>query len=58
MNNYHNDNLWQLGEIVMGVDVAQGTGNDKSAIAIRNGNKIVFAQTFNLELFPSCCTSV
>ena len=51
MNNYHNDNLWQLGEIVMGVDVAQGTGNDKSAIAIRNGNKIVFAQTFNLELF-------
>jgi hypothetical protein len=35
----------------MGCDIAQGTGNDKSAIAIRNGNKIVFAKTYNLELF-------
>lgn len=51
MNNYHNDNYWQSGEIVMGIDVANGLGNDKSAIAIRNGNKIVFAETFNLELF-------
>lgn len=51
MNNYHNDSMWQTGEIVMGVDIAQGTGNDKSAIAVRNGNKIIFAQTYNLELF-------
>lgn len=51
MNNYHNDEYWQPSDIVMGVDIAQGTGNDKSAIAIRNGNKIVFADTFNLELF-------
>lgn len=51
MNNYHNDSYWQPGEIVMGCDIGQGTGNDKSAIAIRNGNKIVFAQTYNLELF-------
>lgn len=51
MTNYNDDSLWQPGEIVMGVDVAQGTGNDKSAISVRNGNKIVFAETFNLELF-------
>ena len=51
MNNYHNDEYWQPGDIVAGIDVAQGTGNDKSAIAIRNGNKIIFAKTYNLELF-------
>lgn len=51
MFNYNNDSLWQPGEITMGVDVAQGTGADNSAIAIRNGNKIIYAKIFDLELF-------
>ena len=52
--NYNNDSLYQPGEIVMGLDIAQGTnsaGSDKSAVVIRDGNKVLFAQTFNLELF-------
>lgn len=51
MLNYNNPSLWQTGEIVAGVDVASGVGGDKSAIAIRNGNKIIYIDTFNLELF-------
>lgn len=49
--NYNNPDLFQSGEIVMGLDIGQGTGNDKSAICIRNGNRVLFAETFNLELF-------
>ena len=51
MNNYHNDEYWQPGDIQFGIDVGNGVGNDKSAIAIRNGNKIIFAETYNLKLF-------
>lgn len=49
-DNYHNDNFWKPGSVAMGVDIAQGTGSDKSAISIRNGNKIIFTETFNLKL--------
>ena len=50
-NNYNDDSKWQPGEIVMGCDIAQGTGHDKSAITIRNGNKVILCETFNLSLF-------
>lgn len=51
MTNYHNSEMWQPGDIQFGIDIGNGVGNDKSAISIRNGNKIVFAETYNLELF-------
>lgn len=51
MNNYNNTELWQPGDIQFGIDIGNGVGNDKSAISIRNGNKIIFSQTYNLELF-------
>jgi len=51
MNNYNNDDLWLKGEIVMGVDVGGGSGADDSAIAIRNGNKLIYCEKFNLEIF-------
>lgn len=51
MINYTNQQYWQPGEIVAGVDVSNGIGGDASAIAVRNGNKIIFADTFNLQLF-------
>ena len=50
MYNFNNEVLWQKGDIVMGVDIAKGTGADKSSIAIRNGNRIIFFQRVNLEL--------
>ena len=51
MESYFSEELWQRGNIVMGIDVAQGTGADNSAISIRNGNKIIFCEVFNLKLF-------
>lgn len=51
MASYDNPSLWQPAEIVAGVDVASGVGGDKSAISIRNGNKIIYCETFNLDLF-------
>ncbi len=50
INGYGNDNLWVKGDIVMGVDVGGGSGADDSAITIRNGNRIIFCQKFNLEI--------
>lgn len=51
MLHYNDDSYWQPGDIQFGIDIGNGVGNDKSAISIRNGNKIVFSQTYNLELF-------
>ena len=50
--NYYDDTKWKRGDITMGVDIAQGTGSDKSAISIRDGNRIIFSETFNLALTP------
>ena len=51
ISSYGDDSKWQQGEIVLGCDIAQGGSNgDKSAITVRNGNKVIFAMTYNLEL--------
>lgn len=50
--NYYNETMWKRGDIVMGLDIGQGTGSDKSAISIRDGNKVIFSETFNLTITP------
>lgn len=50
--NYYDDTKWKHGDIAMGLDIGQGTGSDKSAISIRDGNRIIYSETFNLALTP------
>lgn len=49
MNNYHQDAFWSPGPRIMGVDVAGGVGRDKSAIAVRDGNKVIFTETYDCD---------
>ena len=51
IQNYNNNDFWIQGDVVMGVDVGGGSGADDSAISIRNGNKIIYCEKFNLETF-------
>lgn len=50
IENHKNDDCWEKGEIVMGIDVGGGSGADDSAIAIRNGNKLIYCEKFNLKI--------
>jgi len=48
-DNYHNPEAHQYGPFEMGIDVAGGLGRDDSSIAIRNGNKIIYSESFDLN---------
>lgn len=50
--NWKNNDLHIIGEIIMGVDVAAGLGADKSCISIFNGNKEIFREQYDLSTNP------
>lgn len=49
MNNYENPELHESGVRSMGVDISGGLGRDFSTIAIRDGNKIIFLEEYQLN---------
>lgn len=49
MNNYENPEKHELGVISMGVDISGGLGRDFSTIAVRNGNKVIFLEEYQLN---------
>ena len=49
MNDYENPEKHVSGIITMGVDISGGLGRDFSTIAVRDGNKIIYLEEFQLR---------
>ena len=49
MNNYSNPEKHEAGTRSMGVDISGGLGRDFSTIAIRDGNKVIFLDEYQLN---------
>lgn len=49
MNNYENPEKHETGIRSMGVDISGGLGRDFSTIAVRDGNKIIYLEEFQLN---------
>lgn len=49
MNDYENPEKHVSGDRVMGVDISGGLGRDFSTIAVRDGNKVIYLEEFQLK---------
>lgn len=49
MNDYENPEKHVSGIITMGVDISGGLGRDFSTIAVRDGNKVIYLEEFQLR---------
>ena len=49
MNNYENPERHECGTRSMGVDISGGLGRDFSTIAVRDGNKVIFLEEYQLN---------
>lgn len=49
MNNYENPEKHESGTRSMGVDISGGLGRDFSTIAVRDGNKVIFLEEYQLN---------
>lgn len=49
MNNYSNPEKHEAGTRSMGVDISGGLGRDFSTIAVRDGNKVIFLDEYQLN---------
>lgn len=49
MNDYENPEKHESGIITMGVDISGGLGRDFSTIAVRDGNKVIYLEEFQLR---------
>ena len=49
MNNYSNPEKHQSGTVCMGVDISGGLGRDYSTIAVRDGNKVIYLEEYQMS---------